>query len=368
MVDTARVGIPISFRSIEKRYGNVSVLPPFTLDIEAGEFMTLLGPSGSGKTTLLNILAGLTEPSAGVLCFGERDITDVPARERGIGMVFQNYALMPHLSVFENVAFPLRVRKMPKADIVRRVNETLELVGLTALADRQPRQLSGGQQQRVSIARCLVYRPPIVLMDEPLGALDKKLRTQLQVEIKRLHDQLGFTAVYVTHDQDEAMSMSDRICLMDGGKAVQVSKPADLYFRPQTPFVADFLGEANMLEATLVERDGRTFLEGPHGARVGAGPEAARPGSRHTVLLRPENVRVLASGERADNEIEGEVSQLAFFGSSVRVTAALPCGISLLARNASNPGPAGSVRGEKVRLGWSDSAVVVVPDDPGARQ
>ena len=364
MTDMARTGMPISFRGIEKRYGGVPVLSPVMLDIEPGEFLTLLGPSGSGKTTLLNIVAGLVEPSVGQLWFGKRDVTDIPARERGVGMVFQNYALMPHLSVFENIAFPLRVRKISKADITARVNEVLELVGMLPFANRRPRQLSGGQQQRVSIARCLIYKPSIVLMDEPLGALDKKLRMQLQLEIKRLHEQLGFTALYVTHDQDEAMSMSDRICLMDGGRAVQISEPAELYFRPQSSFAADFLGEANLLATTLVQRDGYVFLEGADGLRLGPAPEGAPLGSRQTLLLRPENVHVLTPDESAENEATGEVSQVAFFGGNTRLTIALPSGTSLVIRGSTGHGLAKNARRDTVRVGWSDSAVAVLPETP----
>jgi putative spermidine/putrescine transport system ATP-binding protein len=362
MVDMLHAGMPISFRGIEKRYGGVSALSPVTLDIKAGEFLTLLGPSGSGKTTLLNIVAGLVEPSAGRLWFGEEDITDLPTRERGVGMVFQNYALMPHLSVFENIAFPLRVRKMSKADITARVNEVLELVGLLPFASRRPRQLSGGQQQRASIARCLVYKPSIVLMDEPLGALDKKLRMQLQVEIKRLHDRLGFTVLYVTHDQDEAMSMSDRICLMEGGRAVQISEPAELYFQPQSSFAADFLGEANLFDATLVKRNGHAFLEGAGGLRLGPAPEGARPGSRQTALLRPENVRMLTPDESAENEAVGEVSRVAFFGGNTRLTVVLPSGVSIVIRGPSGLGLPDNTRGDRVRLGWPDSAVTALPE------
>ncbi|MBN9075035.1 MAG: ABC transporter ATP-binding protein [Rhizobiales bacterium] len=362
MADRAGSGTPISFRGIEKRFGGVSALSPVTLDIEPGEFLTLLGPSGSGKTTLLNIVAGLVGPSAGQLWFGEEEVTDLPARERGVGMVFQNYALMPHLSVFENIAFPLRVRKISRADIAVRVKEVLQLVGMLSLADRRPRQLSGGQQQRVSIARCLVYKPSIVLMDEPLGALDKKLRMQLQLEIKRLHEQLGFTALYVTHDQDEAMSMSDRICLMDGGRTVQISEPTELYFRPQSSFAAGFLGEANLFEATLVQQNGHAFLEGAGGLRLGPAPEGARPGSRRTALLRPENVRVLATDESAENEAIGQVSEVAFFGGDTRLTVTLPSGMSLVIRGSTGHGLVKSGRGETLRIGWCDSAVTALPE------
>ncbi|MBB1652067.1 ABC transporter ATP-binding protein, partial [Delftia sp. UME58] len=239
-----------------KRYGDFVALAPTHLDVARGEFLTLLGPSGSGKTTLLSLIAGLAQPDEGRVLIDGADVTYGAPYERDIGMVFQNYALFPHMSIEENIAFPLKMRKVPAAEARRRAHEALEMVRLPHVASRLPRELSGGQQQRIALARCMVYRPAIILMDEPLGALDKKLRDQMQLEIKRIHRELGTTIVYVTHDQEEAMTMSDRICLMNGGAIEQLGTPADLYFRPRTLFVADFLGESNLLQGEVASVDG----------------------------------------------------------------------------------------------------------------
>lgn len=209
-----------------------------------GEFLTLLGPSGSGKSTILNLISGATGVTSGRIFIDGRDVTEVPARERGIGMVFQNYALMPHMNVFDNVAYPLKIRRFPKAEIADKVRDVLARVGLTSFEARKPRQLSGGQQQRVGIARCIVYSPKIILMDEPLGALDKNMRDQMQEEIKRLHTELGTTIVYVTHDQEEALNLSDTVCLMESGRVAQIGPPEELYFSPANTFAAQFIGRS----------------------------------------------------------------------------------------------------------------------------
>ena len=233
----------VAFRDVSKSYDGVVALDGVNLTIASGEFITLLGPSGSGKTTLLNIISGMIAPTSDAVLIDGQDVTRMRPQQRGLGMVFQNYALMPHMTVFDNVAFPLRIRKLSRTEIEREVMAALELVRLAEFSKRKPRELSGGQQQRVSIARCLVYRPKVTLMDEPLEALDKKLREQLQVQIKKIHETLGITILYVTHDQSEALIMSDRICVMDRSRIVQVGTPKELYFRPTTEFVADFLGE-----------------------------------------------------------------------------------------------------------------------------
>src|SRR5258706_2664036 len=246
----------LKITGLTKRYGDFVALAPTDLEVAAGEFLTLLGPSGSGKTTLLSLIVGLATPDGGQLLINGQDVTYGAPYERDIGMVFQNYALFPHMTVAENIAFPLKMRKIDAANAKKRALEALELVRLPQVAQRYPKELSGGQQQRIALARCLVYKPSIVLMDEPLGALDKKLRDQMQLEIKRIHRELGTTIVYVTHDQEEAMTMSDRICLMNHGRIDQLGTPSDLYFRPRSMFVADFLGESNLLEGTVERADG----------------------------------------------------------------------------------------------------------------
>jgi len=284
----------IELRKVGKWYNSYHALRDVSLTIGKGEKVVVCGPSGSGKSTLLKIIAGMITSSTGRVVINGRDATTMPARERDLGMVFQNYALMPHMTVFENIAFPLRVRKRKEEDIRARVGRALDTVRLGHLAERKPAALSGGQQQRVAIARSIVYDPSLVLMDEPLGALDKKLREQLQAEIKQLHTELGITIVYVTHDQQEAMAMSDRVVLMSQGAIEQLGTPREMYFHPRTVFAADFLGESNFLDA-VAEGIG----EGA-GFRLGTGERVAAPrgagaetGRRVRLMVRPEHLSVV---------------------------------------------------------------------------
>jgi putative spermidine/putrescine transport system ATP-binding protein len=259
-----RQGKNVALSGIRKVYKNVVALPDVSLSVERGEFCTLLGASGSGKTTLLKIIAGFEAPDAGTVHIAGRDVTRMPIAERNIGMVFQNYALFPHMSVFDNVSFALRMRRLNHDDIRRRVGNALELVSMGTLSDRLPRELSGGQQQRAAFARALVFTPDILLMDEPLGALDKNLRQSIQLQLKKLHHDLGLTVVFVTHDQDEAMNLSDRIVIMDQGHIVQFGTPEALYRAPSSAFVAGFLGECN-----FIDRTGRTLAVRPENVRLG---------------------------------------------------------------------------------------------------
>jgi len=278
-----------------KNYGDFVALAPTDLDVAQGEFLTLLGPSGSGKTTLLSLIAGLAQPDDGQIRINGADVTYGASYERDIGMVFQNYALFPHMTVAENIAFPLQMRKTNAKTLRDKVVQALEMVHLPHVAGRYPRELSGGQQQRIALARCMVYRPSIILMDEPLGALDKKLRDQMQLEIKRIHRELGTTIVYVTHDQEEAMTMSDRICLMNAGSIAQLGTPADLYFRPNSVFVADFLGESNLLDAVVTERDGdqvQISMQGGATGRAMAYDSVIGNGRSVKLMLRPQNIQV----------------------------------------------------------------------------
>ena len=246
----------IELRGLTKRYGDDIVVNDIAASIAPGEFFSLLGPSGSGKTTTLMMVAGFVHPDGGTILLDGEDIAAMPPQKRGFGMVFQNYAIFPHLNVFENIAFPLRARRWPKAAVTERVTWALDLVRLGRFADRYARQLSGGQQQRVALARAIVFHPPVVLMDEPLGALDKNLRFEMQVEIKEIQQRLGMTVLYVTHDQEEAMSMSDRIAIMNHGRIDQIGPPGEVYERPANPFVGRFLGEANLIECTVVGEAG----------------------------------------------------------------------------------------------------------------
>ncbi|MCW5263219.1 ABC transporter ATP-binding protein [Verminephrobacter eiseniae] len=278
---------------LTKQYGQFVALAPTDLRVAQGEFLSLLGPSGSGKTTLLSLIAGLSVPDGGQLLINGVDVTHGAPYERDIGMVFQNYALFPHMTVEDNICFPLKMRKLGESSARRQAAQALEMVRLPQLARRFPKELSGGQQQRIALARCLVYRPSIILMDEPLGALDKKLRDQMQWEIKRIHRELGTTIVYVTHDQEEAMTMSDRICLMNGGKIEQSGSPRELYLRPRTLFVADFLGESNLFAGVVTEVQGdEVRVELAHaGSRVRARCSAALcVGRKVRVMVRPQNL------------------------------------------------------------------------------
>ncbi len=348
---------------VAKRYGAVAALAGVSLDVRAGEFLTLLGPSGSGKTTLLNMIAGTVGPSAGRVWIDGRDVTDLPTNRRGLGMVFQNYALMPHMTVFDNVAFPLRIRRAPEAEIRQRVDEALAMVRLPDHGKRKPKELSGGQQQRVAIARSLVYRPALILMDEPLGALDKKLRDQMQIEIKQLHAQLGATILYVTHDQQEALVMSDRICLMNGGRIEQLGTPDDLYFRPSTAFAADFLGESNLFDGTVLANtaDG-VEIELAGGHRIVALPMAGlAAASRVKIMVRPEALAILGPAARADNEVQVVLDEVLFTGSISRIFGRTGHGLAFSASLLTNRLAGGLAKGARLKLGWArgDTAIVV---------
>lgn len=312
----------VQFRELRKTYGSAVALERIDLSISAGEFVTLLGPSGSGKTTLLNIVSGMVMPTGGAVLIDGRDVTNIPPRHRNLGMVFQNYALLPHMSVFDNVAFPLRIRQMPKGDIERHVTSVLELVRLKELAHRKPNELSGGQQQRVSIARCLVYKPKLILMDEPLGALDKKLRHQMQFEIKKIHKELGVTILFVTHDQEEALVLSDRICVMNRARIEQVGTPNELYFRPTNEFVADFLGESNLIAGAVDQSSGDVArIRTRDGSMIACTlPCGVVTANQIKVMVRPESIRLSRLEQRSEFGMQGIIRDLAFVGHAIRYT------------------------------------------------
>jgi len=309
-------------KNLSKSYGPVKALDSASLAIREGEFVSLLGPSGSGKTTFLMMVAGLIMPDVGELRINGKLATYLPVQDRDIGMVFQNYALFPHLTVFENIAFPLRMRKIDENRIRSAVGEALEMVRLSSTADRVPAALSGGQQQRIALARCLVYKPSIILMDEPLGALDRKMREEMQLEIKRIHRALGTTLLYVTHDQDEAMTMSDRICLMHDGRIEQLGVPEELYFSPQTAFAADFLGNSNFMDAEVMGRDqDMASLKLAGGQVIRARLKESLLQSDHVrVMVRPERLRLGPAEPGSDcNEIRGTVFDTVLVGEVTRV-------------------------------------------------
>lgn len=321
----------INIQNVGYRYSQSgdSVLSDISLMIGAGEFVTLLGPSGSGKTTLLKLIAGLIEPQQGVIQLGGRDVTHLPMHRRNIGFVFQHYALFPHLSAAANVAFPLKVRRVPAVQIRQRVDAVLELVGLSEFAKARPRELSGGQQQRVAVARALVFNPDVLLMDEPLGALDRKLRDMLCRELRRLQREIGVTTVYVTHDQHEALVLSNRIAVMEAGRIRQVDVPENVYRQPSEQFVAEFMGDINMLECAIVHLDGNTIrLCTPDGLALHAARQngAVPDGNVVQCALRPEHLTVSAEQRHADICWQGRLHTLVFQGSRSQATVEVGAG------------------------------------------
>ena len=346
----------VEFANVEKSYdGENLVVKNLNMEITQGEFLTMLGPSGSGKTTTLMMLAGFERTTRGEIFLKGRPISKVPAHRRGIGMVFQNYALFPHMTVYENLAYPLQVRRLPRAEIDARVQRALSMIELPDFGDRRPAALSGGQQQRVAVGRALVFDPDLVLMDEPLGALDKQLREQMQYEIKRLHGQLGITVVYVTHDQSEALTMSDRIAVFNDGVVQQLSTPNDLYESPQSSFVARFIGENNRLAGRIeaIDRHGMCAVRLDQGHTVIALAVGNRSvGERTLVSVRPERARINDPSDH-DNEFEGQVRELVYLGDHVRVRVALGCNDEFVVKMHDRRALSGLALGSAVRVSWA---------------
>ncbi len=352
--------VAVSMRGISKSYGNLRVLSDVSLDVPRGSFLTMLGPSGSGKTTLLMVIAGFVRPERGNLFFNDKEIILDPPEKRDIGMVFQSYALFPHLDVYHNVAYPLRIRGVAKDEIKRRVDRALAMVQLQKLGERQIHQISGGQRQRVALARAMVFEPRVLLMDEPLSALDKTLREEMQLEIKRLHDEWGTTTICVTHDQREALTMSDSVAIMDGGKVIQLAAPQDIYNRPSNRFVASFVGEATFLPAE--KRDGKlvykgSFVETPADLVLPHNP---------VLVLRPERLRLVGDGKGAGlNVFEGVVTTFTFQGDSAIMSVALSGDETVYMRGQSRHALLQSAPeiGRPVRLGIAPADVIVVEDE-----
>jgi spermidine/putrescine transport system ATP-binding protein len=343
----------IMLQSVTKRFDDVVAVDDVSLQIPRGSFFALLGPSGCGKTTSLRMIGGFEEPTAGTIYLGDRDVTGLPPYKRDVNTVFQSYALFPHLSIADNVAFGLKRKGVKGAELKERVAEALELVALTGFERRKPRQLSGGQQQRVALARALVNRPRVLLLDEPLGALDMKLRKQMQLELKRIQHEVGITFVHVTHDQEEAMTMADSIAVMHDGRIEQLGTPTELYETPRTAFVAGFLGISNLLHGT-VEGDGVIRLAG--GTVVRAPAASGRTGDV-SIGIRPEKVRL---GAQEENHLAGEVRESAYIGVSTQYIVDTSAGaITLYVQNAEAGAP--SVHpGNQVTLSWSPDATFVV--------
>jgi putative spermidine/putrescine transport system ATP-binding protein len=355
----------VAFDDVEKSYdGRTLVVKRLNLSIARGEFLTLLGPSGSGKTTILNMIAGFERPTRGTISLDGRPVDRLPPYERNIGMVFQNYALFPHMTAAENVAFPLSVRHIGKAEIAARVSSALDMVRLAPFAERKPAQMSGGQQQRVALARALVFEPSLVLMDEPLGALDKKLREHMQLEIKRLHVMLGVTVIYVTHDQGEALAMSNRVAVFNNGGIAQLGSPDDLYARPQSAFVADFVGENNTLRGIAANvSDGRCEVKLDGGGEIRALALGTVEGAACRVAVRPERLRLAADNGTGENLLQATVAGRLYFGDHLQLLAKLPNGQALTVKIQSDEGRSD---GEAVTISCSPDDCRAFPVENGA--
>ena len=348
----------VELANVARHYGAVRAVDDVSLQVEDGKFATILGPSGSGKTTVLSLIAGIITPTSGRIMIGGRDVTWMPAAQRNVGLVFQSYALFPHMSVFDNVAFPLSIRRISKSEIARRVEEALRLVRLEEYGSRRPSQLSGGQQQRVALARAIVFKPDTLLLDEPLAALDRKLREEVRLEIRRLQRSLGITTILVTHDQDEALSLSDHVVVLHGGRIQQIGTPEQAYHRPQNRFVADFLGVANFLDGELQQQDDQYRIVLDSGECIACAKPAAAVGKRACGLLRPEQV-ALRNGQ-APQGLKARVTEAIFFGESVRYILALDSGRTIIVQSTDSK--ATHAEGTIVSVHWDPKDVWIIPD------
>ena len=355
----------VEFERVSKSYdGRVMIVANLDLSVRKGEFLTLLGPSGSGKTTCLMMLAGFEVPTSGTIRIDGRSVHALPPRKRGIGMVFQNYALFPHMTVGRNLAFPLKVRGFDREQCRERVARALQLVHLDGLEDRRPAQLSGGQQQRVAIARALIFDPDLVLMDEPLGALDRRLREEMQYEIRRIHQSLGVTVVYVTHDQQEAMVMSDRVAVLRGGDIEQIAEPEALYEEPERSFVARFIGENNRLHGRVTIVDGDICSVETGGQIIQALRVApCRAGDATTLSIRPERVAIAPEPGLYTNELDAAIEDITFLGDHLRLRLTV-CGRSdFIAKIPNIVGHGAVLTGDRVRIGWTPTDCRVLDPD-----
>ena len=352
----------VRLRGLTKSFGANQVVAPLDLDIRSNEFFSILGPSGCGKTTLMRMITGFEDPTAGTVELDGTDVAGVPTRRRDLNMLFQSYALFPHLSVFENIAFELRVRKTPKSEIAERVADALRLVRLERFAQRKPAELSGGQRQRVALARAVVVRPAVVLLDEPLGALDQKLRKEMQFELKRMQREVGITFIYVTHDQEEALTMSDRIAVMSEGQVLQVGSPTEIYDEPASRFVAGFIGTCNLLPGTPGSTAETFAVDGVADVPV-AVPITAAAGTPLTLAIRPERVRLTVGEHAGPASVEGKLSERVFLGDEWVYHVALVSGAVMTVSVPSGPEAdalAGTADGAAVTLSWDPSAARVL--------
>jgi putative spermidine/putrescine transport system ATP-binding protein len=354
----------LTLSGIQKQFGTTYAVHDFNLSAEKGEFVSFLGPSGCGKTTTLRMIAGFEQPTAGTISIGGTDITGRPPNRRNIGMVFQSYALFPNMTVADNIGFGLRVRKRPKDQIAKRVDELLGMINLPDKGGRYPYQLSGGQQQRVALARALAVEPEVLLLDEPLSALDAKIRVALRKEIRSIQRQLGITTVYVTHDQEEALSLSDRVVVMSEGRIEQIGAPPDIYNFPATPFVASFVGTLNLLAARIV--DGPTGRVSVDGQEIRASKPADSGAGRVTVALRPEAIELGEGG--GSNRLVGEVEDVSFLGSIVRTRVRLGEGATVSLDTFNDPGLAAATIGDTVTVSFPPEAALVLAGKASAEE
>ena len=345
----------VKFDKVDKSYdGKVLVVKDLNLDIAEGEFITMLGPSGSGKTTCLMMLAGFETPTNGEIYLDGNPISNIPPHKRGIGMVFQNYALFPHMTVYENLAFPLKVRKFSKDETDKKVEKALSMVSLSGFGSRMPGQLSGGQQQRVAVARALVFDPAVVLMDEPLGALDKNLRESMQYEIKHIHESIGVTVVYVTHDQSEALTMSNRIAVFNDGKVQQLSSPDKLYEEPVNSFVAEFIGENNTFQGEVADISGKKCkIKLNSGDEILANPIRVKSkGEKSIVSLRPERA-IIDPDDKMDNKFTGKIQEVIYHGDHTRVRLNLLDNHEFILKVPNSSARMDIKLGNQIKIGWN---------------
>ncbi|MCU4802464.1 ABC transporter ATP-binding protein [Halobacteria archaeon HArc-gm2] len=354
----------VEVEHVTKQFGDVTAVDDVTFTAEEGEFVSLLGPSGCGKTTTLRMIAGLEMPTEGAIRIGGEDVTDRPAYEREIGMVFQHYALFPHKSVGENVGFPLKMRGVPAAERRERVAEVLERVRLPDVMDRSPEELSGGQQQRVALARALVFEPDVLLMDEPLSALDRVLREQMRVEVQRIQREFDITTIYVTHDQAEAFAMSDRVAVLDEGHLAQQGRPLDIYESPQTKFVANFIGESTTLSGTVADRDGKRLLETDAGVTFELPAAPGLADDRMTVYLRAEKLGISPDSSGATNEFPATIATTNYLGEKTQFFCTLADGTELVVAEQGFTALDAYDAGDTVYV-TIDPADLVVARDPG---
>jgi putative spermidine/putrescine transport system ATP-binding protein len=359
-----RRGAHLVVESLTKAYGPVTALAPTDLAVSPGEFFSLLGPSGSGKSTLLGAIAGFVPPSGGRILLDGADIVAVPPYRRNLGMVFQSYTLFPHMTVAENIAFPLRMRRLPKAEIERRVQRMLEMVRLPGFGDRSPAQLSGGQQQRIALARAAAHDPPLLLMDEPLGALDRNLREEMQDELKRFHREIGATILYVTHDQEEAASLSDRIAILSGGRIVQAGRPRELYEAPVNAFVARFLGEANLFRVTGLSEaaPARLRIETAEGVALAANRRAGAVGAM-VACVRPESIAIGGAPGAGANSLAGRVIDVVYAAGTLRIRVEVAGGLVITVRRPMQRQVSVIEVGALVWLGWDAVDTLLIPTE-----